>query len=269
MFALVSLVGVALATSAVVGGEPGDPARAVPADWVLNRFEADGFSIWLPPDWRRIPEARMRALNQGAANRALAGGQPSPSNFRCGFQEERGTGWSDFPYIIIDVRSAGRIPWRELREIPRAGGAPGVLASIATGQCRYDPTRAIMWMHFRNATPDGQAAVALTCVHLTQKGVVQINGYVAEGRAQEFRDLFERIATSVQLVPEVAYRTFPLESWPLLDRLDWGNPLMRYAEIGIAASLLGGLIAIAAALYKAAAADQETHPLAHRDHGDE
>lgn len=212
--------------------------------WICHDCSGDGLAIQLPQDWHPIPEFAIGQF--GEYTSAQAPGIGRSVQFKYGFQREPIQQWFRTPYALVDIRS-GRVPLHQLRATPivtdpaqkdQSGakrGALGVFRRLPIGGICFEPERHIIWLNLQHRLPDGRSARCASALFPTQQAVIQLNMYTLESEADLYLDLFERIARSVRLDPSITYREYPLEGWPLLDRLDWSQPTMRYIEIMVAA----------------------------------
>lgn len=226
-----------------------DPKVSEPVvtGWIRHDCSADGLTIQLPHDWHPIPEFAISQF--GEYTSAQAPGIGRSVQFKYGFQREPIQQWFRTPYILVDIRP-GRVPLRQLRNTPLAADATqhdqsgaelnalGVFRRLPVGGICLEPERQIIWLNIQHRMLDGRSARCATALFPTQQAVIQLNMYALESEAHLYLDLFEQIARAVRLDPSIAYREHPLEGWPLLDHLDWSQPIMRYIEIMVAALAL-------------------------------
>ncbi len=269
---------VALGAIASCGGrgtaKPPEPEPPPPygLDWQVLRFDADQFTVRVPPEWLEIPEFNMTRFVGGAAAQSFLSDQAYAQNYRHGFQEGPVKSWFQPPYCLVDIHTRGRITREQLVALPRAaeilpGGGPfredgsrGVFSLTRVGTFIYEPEADIVWLNLSRPTPEAGPLRAVAALVLTQQGGIQFNFYCRETDARRYLDLFERIARSAVIHEYLRYRKPLLEAWPLFGSMDWSNPTMRYFEIGVATAFLIGIVALARVLMKRTEAD-EANPL--------
>ena len=224
-------------------GDPGSQAGNA-GEWKTYDYGADGLRLRLPGDWLPVPEAAIREFSEHASSQLP--GMATKAQFKYAFQCGPISQWFRTPYILIDVRQ-GRPAWRQLTSLtpiqrPRQPTdlhqGPGIFESMPIGAIRFEREKNIVWMNLSHRLPDDRSARCASALLPTQLGVMQINMYALEEEAPKYLKLFERIALATQLDPSIAYAKYPVERLPLLNRMDWTKPGMRYAEIMVAALVI-------------------------------
>lgn len=209
-------------------------------EWVTHDYRADGLSVQLPVDWLPIPEFAIREFSEGRSSQLP--GLTGNIQFKYAFQRGPTERWFQTPYMLIDIRQ-GRPSRRQLASIPVAQrrdekGSPGMVESMPVGAVHLEKEKNIVWMNLRHRLPNDRSARCVSALLPTRSGVIQLNMYAQESEAPTYLKLFEQIALRVRLDPAIAYKKYPLESLPLLNRLDWTKPGMRYAEILLVALII-------------------------------
>jgi hypothetical protein len=248
------------------------PPASYGLDWQVFPFDADQFTVRVPPEWFQIPAFNMEGFINGAAAQSFLQDQHFPQNYKHGFQQGPIRQWFQPPYFLIDIHTRGRVTRRQLAEMTRVeqalpGGGPfredgtrGVFSKTPVGSFIYEPGPHVIWLHFQRVGPAGERMRAVAALFLTQNGGIQLNFYCQEADFARYAELFERIARSTEVSDYLRYRTSFLESWPLLNSLDWSDPTMRYVEIGLVLVFVIGLACLFYKLVQRAKAN-ESNPL--------
>jgi len=241
-------------------------------DWQVLRYDADQFTVRLPPEWLEIPQYNMIRFIGGASAGSFLADQEYSQNYRHGFQEGPIKDWFQPPYCLIDVHTRGRVTRDQLAEVREIGdslplkgpfredGSRGVFSLTQLGTFAYEPDANIVWLNFSYPAKGGEPMRTVAALILTQQGGIQLNFYCREADARRYLDLFERIARSVEIHEYLRYRKPILEAWPFFDLMDWSNPTMRYIEVGVGTTFVLGLIALTLFLMRRTEAD-EANPL--------
>lgn len=241
-------------------------------DWPKVRFAAERFDVRVPPEWVAIPQMHLDGMVAGATARRIAQDSRTEPVYRFGFQESPIGDWFHGAYCLIDMQSVQRPSREELSALPtvdrafadgmpfRGDGSRGVFSRTAAGAYLYEPGRDVIWLNLGSQPLSSGGAHAVAAMCLTQKGVIQINFYSPIGARGAYLDLFERIARTVEIDPVLRYRKPPLEALPLLSRLDWSDPTLRYVELAIAVIFALGLGGLSRALVRRVELD-EANPL--------
>ena len=153
------LVIAALAAVAAVHAsevKDGVPPPSYGLDWQILRYEADQFTVRLPPEWLEIPHYNMSKFIGGAAAHDFVSDQPFSQNYRHGFQEGPIKEWFRPPYCLVDLHTKGRVTRDQLdaipeidRALPRGGpfredGSRGVFSLSQVGTFAYEPAADIV-----------------------------------------------------------------------------------------------------------------------------
>lgn len=241
-------------------------------DWQVLKFDADQFSVRLPPEWLEIPEFNMARFVGGAAAASFVADQAFAQNYRHGFQEGPVEAWFQPPYCLVDIQTRGRITRKKLAALPIAGrilpgggpvrddGSRGVFSLTTVGTFTYEPEADIVWLNMSRPSKNSEPLRAVAALILTQKGGIQLNFYCREADARRYVDLFERIARSAVVHEYLRYKKPLLEGLPFFESMDWSNPTMRYLELSVAATFVVGIAALCWVLLKRAEAE-EANPL--------
>lgn len=264
---------IALSGAPLIARSPGaEPPPPYGLDWQILRFDADQFTLRLPPEWVEIPGFNMERFVGGAAAHSFLADQAYAQNYKHGFQEGPVKEWFKPPYCLVDIHTRGRVTRKQLADLPRVqkilpGGGParedgsrGVFSLSALGTFAYEPEADIVWLNFTRPREGSEPMRAAAALVLTQQGGVQFNFYCREADARRYLDVFERIARTVVIHEYLRYRKPIFESWPYFESMDWSNPTMRYVEISVCAAFLFGLAALCWVLMKRSEAD-EANPL--------
>lgn len=235
--------------------------KIISSAWLLGvlcavgaTFEApDTFSITLPENWVDVSRNVLDAHSERLAS--LAPHSPRQV-YGYGYQLKSYDDRLCYPYILVQVKTIGRIPLRELKQSRKieegfAEGAdpvtarlPGFLSNVSSGEPVYDEENQILWSTL-SASVEGVGTVrALSAAKLTDQGFIQFVGYATADMFEPYAALYRRIFTQVEVDPSIVYRSRWTEDIPLFGGID----LATMVAAGINGAVVGGIIWFAMAL---------------------
>lgn len=203
------------------------------------------FTFNLPADWEEIPQEVLEAAHS-EARRQLPDAQVPRYDY--GFQPVDNDHWMDYPYLLIQVNHLGRIPDRQLAEMPpidmnalmreKSPDFAPLMSNLRFGQLQYDKDLGVVWMTSQSDIVGIGPILGLSGIIPTERGVVQLNGYARESDFANYIDSFRQMVLSVHIAPELAYRPRQGDSDGWLDWGEVGSSAMGGALIGAAIGVL-------------------------------
>jgi hypothetical protein len=211
-------------------------------------YPQDGFSLTLPAGWVEMPRPVVQAYQAQLARLAPQGPRPI---YKYGYQLRSAERWIQYPYILVNVSTRGRIPDHELDKIvARAvrgtekeaeGRLGGIVSGLQFGQVTYDRGARILWMKTSMDVAGVGPIVGLSGMVLTKQGYVGVNGYASQAEFAKYAPIFEKITRSV--TPDEENRYEPRWSDrlpPPLRDIDWAS----VGRSAIRGALIGGLMGL-------------------------
>ena len=175
----------------------------------------EGFTLQLPGGWKPIPEEVLDAYEREIARMA-----PKAENqdYDYGFQLSSARKWFAYPYILVQVKSSGKVPQDQLRSMARIGEAMDTgfararesISSIAAngkmGEPVLDEAAHTLWTRISVDVKGVGTINGLVGTILTEKGFIQISCYAKEKEFQGYLPLFEGMISGAVLSDELMYR---------------------------------------------------------------
>jgi hypothetical protein len=187
--------------AALAGAAFGDPR--------VHHYPDGHFSISIPEGWAPIPPEELHRLAEGLRQAAP---HAEPQVYNYGFAATSGP---TSPRLLIQVKSErwDEDVFAEMDKLPRAKGliqhgataANPPLAELQPriGELRWDQERRILWMR---TSVESTATQALSAVHLTNAGSVQIHCSASSSDYDRFAPVFVAAIESVQIDEDWRYR---------------------------------------------------------------
>jgi hypothetical protein len=181
----------------------------------------DGFTLFLPDDWKPIPKDVLDAYSREIARLAP---QAEKQTYDYGFQLSAAQKWFTYPYLLVQVRRTGRIPEDQLRSLARIGKAMDSsfakasesLSSFATngtiGETVLDASMHTLWTRIAIDVKGVGTINGLVGTVLTEAGFIQISCYSKEKDFPGYLPVFETIVRSAVLSDEQKYRPATTDS---------------------------------------------------------
>ena len=184
-------------------------------------FEAkDGFSIVLPDGWVEVPNEVLAGAAVRPAELVPGGSAPG---FGYGYQR---TGSDDrlcFPYILVSVNDAGRIPLRALSRYETLSDAGGPGSDVLVDKPVYDEVHHVLWS-MRSIPVDGGGAVkALVAAVLIETGYIQCEGYATAGMFDAYAQQYRAIFAAVVVDEQIAYQPCWSDGLPLIGGVEFST----------------------------------------------
>lgn len=197
----------------------------------------DDFSITLPDGWVGIPGTVLQAYAQKVNE--LSPHTPRQA-YDCGYQMDDDGNWMTYPYILVQFRPAGRIPWGELARSQEKNSQAGDigLSEVSVGESTYDKKNHILWSTLTTPTPDGETAKALVAVKLTEVGYIRLTGCATEDSFDQYAKVFREAFTSLEIDESIAYKPRFGDAMPVVAGIMTGTVLVWCVQ----AVVIGGAL---------------------------
>lgn len=199
-------------------------AQQAPPPLTVHSFVSEHIEISIPTGWVAIPRAELDAIT---ATLQQAAPNAEPQRYQHGFQASAS---AEYPRVLVQIKDKGRWSDQVFREIPHTG-LEGAEAAI--GKLSYDPAQRLAWLRLQLEVEEGKTQQALSGLHPTETGSVQVHCWAPPGDFIPYASLCRQIVTSVRLGDAIRYR----------ERTAWQTFLADYGS-----SAGGALGAIAAVL---------------------
>ena len=182
---------------------------------------AEGFSIFLPDNWVRVPE---KAVSERFSPFADAKPDSVPG-MPYAFQARGSEAWFTPPVLMIMIDYSGRMPESEVtdrafREEKMKEGADettselqrhGVKEVDVVGEhgTRYDADKHILWSRTTTRGENDETTSIFVATILTQKGFIQLTFLPDSSEIERQQALFVAIAEGAKLDESLAYTDQP------------------------------------------------------------
>jgi hypothetical protein len=184
----------------------------------------DDFSIVLPDGWAEIPGTVLQAYAEKVEE--VSPDTPRPV-YDYGYQIDDGN-WLTYPYILVQFRPVGRIPWGELARsqemnsrIADIGGS-----GVSAGKSTYDKKNHILWSALTTPAQHGEPAKALVAIKLTEAGYIRLVGCATEDSFNEFEKIFIEAFSSLSIDESIAYKPQFGDAMPVVGGIITGRVLV-------------------------------------------
>ena len=180
--------------------------------------QKDGFSITLPDGGVEMPRNIIDAYENEISKQAP---NAQKQHYDYGFQLESSNNWFEYPYILVQIKSTGRIPENQLEKLEiysfkdtinkSKKDLSALVSDIQVGKMYYDKHEKIIWMRIEmNAATVGIVS-GVSGMVLTEKGFIQVIGYSLKNNFYSCSFEVKRITKSINqisLIAEVHYFFF-------------------------------------------------------------
>ncbi len=175
----------------------------------------DGFTLLLPRGWKPIPGEVLDAYEREIARMAP---KAETQDYDYGFQLSSAGKWFAYPYILVQVKSSGKVPQEQLRSMARIGEAMDTgfdraresISSIAAngkmGEPVLDEAAHTLWTRISVDVKGVGTINGLVGTILTEKGFIQISCYAKGEEFQGYLSLFEGMIRGAVLSDDLRYR---------------------------------------------------------------
>ena len=217
----------------------------------------DQFSVTLPTGWVWMP--RNVLIQYAKTIDKLAPDTPSQF-YDYGFQYRNSDDWFTYPYILIQVKNVGRIPtgemarYRKVRSGMEEGldqvreGYSSVITEAVAGEPEFDYERKILWTSMSMDLQDKGQVRALIAVKLTEKGLIQLNGYATSETFDEYEPVFREAFATLEVDEAIRYKPQITDNAPVIGNINLGKVLI----VCIQGAIAGGVLWIVYALVRKA-----------------
>ena len=195
----------------------------------------DHFSITLPDGWMEIPSTVLQAYAEQVEE--LFPDTPRPV-YDYGYQIDDGN-WMTYPYILVQFRPVGRIPWGELARFKEKNLQIGDigLSEVSVGESTYDQKNHILWSTLTTPARNGETAKALVAVKLTEMGYIRLIGCASEDSFDQYATIFREAFGSLEIGKSIDYKPQFGDTMPVVGGIMMGRVLVwciQAVVIGVA-----------------------------------
>jgi hypothetical protein len=223
-------------------------ALALLPHFAAAQFSVDNssYEISVPRGWKSIPK---RVLDAESAQTAAESPRARLPDYDYGFQLESVKTWLEYPVMLVKQIDSGRIPEYELTLMPRGDlrqliqKAPATVDALLdeahVGVMHYDQGAKKVWGILRAEGP-GAGALRLSVVIPTEKGTLEVDSYAQSNEFLIYLPVFCRLAYSLALSSNLAYKPRAGGVAAMIERTDWHEVAIE-AVLG---GLIGGILAV-------------------------
>ena len=211
-------------------------------------FETDDeFSIILPDGWVQIPGSVLQGFS--AKMDELSPDTPRQV-YDYGYQIDKDGTWLAYPYILVQVRSEGRIPSGQLarynafapemeEDINKVKeGFSDILSDASMDEPVYDSENKILWTSFSANVLDGDDVKALVGMRLTEMGYIQLTGYAPMDSFAEYERIFRDAFGNLVLSADIEYQPQFSDTAPVIGGFNTAKLMVFVVQ----AVLIGGVL---------------------------
>jgi len=226
------------------------PAACHAVDLPQTIQTKDAFTISLPADWVAFPKDALDNFTTALTKLAP---KAARQTYDYGFQLPMKKHWFEYPYILVQVKRAGRVSDAQLKSIKRVeqdvkqgvdqvrDSYSSVVSNAQVGETVYEPATHILWIRIAMDVQKVGTIKGVSASVLTEEGVIIISGYALAADFDQYAPVFEAIARSTVVADDLKYRPHFTDSLPLSGRINWGL-VLRAALIGAIAGCLPAAI---------------------------
>lgn len=138
-----------------------------------ERVQKPELSFDLPAQWVEIPSNVLAEVQKNVMGEiANTSSKINLLEWKYAFQSPTSQHWMDYPYILVEVSSSGRVPESSLEKLPKvdtsdtkrevADALKNLADNISIGEVKYDAERRIVWSTLAMNVKDVGAVKALT-----------------------------------------------------------------------------------------------------------
>lgn len=178
--------------------------------FTVHNYPDNHLSISIPAEWVAIPRVELEQMS-ARVREAAPNAKPQPYNY--GFQS---SATAKYPRVLIQVKTSGRwaetvfaqlpkISTGEIQRQVQASSPEFAALNIEIGKLTYDPAKRIAWLRMQFTGEDGEMQ-ALSGLHPTKAGSIQVHGYSFGLEMEKYGPLFSEIISSVKIDDEWKYR---------------------------------------------------------------
>jgi hypothetical protein len=217
------------------------------------KIQKPEFSITLPDGWVEIPRDAMVAMQDEVKRQAPNSNLP---RYQYGFQLDSVKEGLAYPYILVQLNTAGRIPEQQFKAMPKIdlnkeaakhiGDVSSFMSNTNLGQAQYDEVAHLVWITVKTDVVGVGKIQGISGIIPTETGGVGVHAYSTETEFSSHLPVFRQVITSVMIPPDQAYKPRWSDSNPILGAIDWG----RVGVKALTGGLIGGVIALVIGLLR-------------------
>lgn len=174
------------------------------------------FTMTLPNGWTEVPQTAMGPFNANIARAMPNMPKAHLPQYDYGFQPKAAAHWlSDYPFLVVRVKSSGRIPESEFQQMEamdlnkemhkHKDQLPSFMNKMAIGRPVYDAHSHTVWLAADVPGPDGQPIRALSAMIATKTGFVQLSAYAPKANFATYYATLHAAMASVVIPPDMQY----------------------------------------------------------------
>lgn len=213
--------------------------------------QKESFTITLPDGWIEIPQDVLTAMYAELKRQAPNAKIPK---YDYGFQLGSSQNWMEYPYILVQVNKASRIPEHQLKSLPtidlnekikdQAANIKSLMSSASLGKMQYDEAAHVVWITMQSDVVNVGRIQGISGLIPTETGFVQVHAYSTESNFQSYLPAFRQIITTTTINPSLVYKPHWTDNSPILSGIDWG----QVASKAIVGGVIGAIIAVFAGI---------------------
>ena len=191
-----------------------------------SELKKNGFSITIPEGWVEIPREKIDEYTKVISQSA-----PETPKYECAFQLASSKNWFEYPYIVVQINTKGRIPYSQLKKIKEYPAQENLekhkknlstfLTDFQAGTMVYDKINNKIW-NKTSANVNGIGPVSgLSCITPTNTGYIQVIGNSTNNYFSTYEPVFQIVAQSVSPETSLVYTPNKFETLPFGISSDW------------------------------------------------
>lgn len=213
------------------------------------------FSVTLPSGWAEAPPEALRNM-EAAIEQASQGA--IKQQYEYGYQLASASVWFEYPYILVQVKTSGRVPEGQLAQHKRSRSGlregmekaeeslGAVLSGLEQGETLYDEAEHVLWSTFTMNVQGVGDVRGVIAVKLTEFGFIQLMGYATGDSFAHYSPIFREAVRTLAIAEQYEYQPRLTDHAPTV----WGINLGQSAIAGLFGGLAGGVVALIAYLNK-------------------
>jgi len=178
-----------------------------------DSLQCEGFSVIVPDGWVKMSNDDLQVHQKNAE--ALTQKGP-PIVYSYGFQLENAVNGVTFPYILISIRTTGRLSEKTLEEMEQLDFGKTVDKlnkdldssdlTYSNSKMVYDRKNKMIWLNMDGDLANGGKMRTISGLVPTEKGYIQTIGYCMDEDYQVYKDDYRNIALSVSPDSDLVYK---------------------------------------------------------------
>lgn len=205
------------------------------------------FTLSLPDGWVEMPQDVLSAMHEALSKQAPNAKIPK---YDYGFQLEAAQNWLEYPYVLVQVSAAGRVPEHQLKSMPKidlnekmkdqSAALQSMMTNTSLGKMQYDEAAHVVWITVKSDVVNIGQIEGISGLIPTEKGIVKVHAYATEADFPTCLPIFRQIITSTTISPDLIYKPRWTDSSKFLTAINWG----QVAGNAAAGAVIGGVIAL-------------------------